>query len=170
MNLDRAVVDAYNRQWSMVNTFTVEFHMPPALIDLVGQFYDDINLNIISVTTPDFTNDPIESFIANRWFIQNGKDTLYRFSMTFRDHDQMSLYRRFMKIYNYAKENYFDDIAMTIIISKDGDWHNEEDKILMTLEGTLVEAVSNISFSNDTESQIAEFTVSFKSNKPTVLE
>lgn len=169
MKLDRAVIEAYNRQWSMINTFTVEFHLPPSLIDLVGQFTDDINLNIISVTTPDFANDAIESFIANRWFIQNGKDTLYRFSMTFRDHDQMSLYRKFMKIYNYAKEHYFDDIAITINILKDGDWYNEEDKLLMSFEGTLVEAVSNLSFSNDTENQIAEFSVSFKSNKPTVL-
>lgn len=171
MKLDRAVIEAYNRQWSMVNAFTVEFHLPPALINHIGgQIQDDINLSIISMTTPDFTNDPIEAYIANKWFIQNGKDALYRFSMTFRDYDQMGLYRKFMKIYNFAKEQYFDDVAMSVIVTKDGDWYNEEDKILINLDGTMVESVSNISFNNDTENQIAEFSVNFKSNQPVVIE
>ena len=93
-----AITDAYNRRWSMINTFTVEIHLPSYLRGKVGSFDEDINLNIVSVTTPDFTNDPIEVFVANRWVIQNGKDSLYRFTITFRDHNQMSLYKKFMTI------------------------------------------------------------------------
>lgn len=163
-----AINDAYNRRWSMINTFTAEIHLPSYLRSKVGSFDEDINLNIVSVTTPDFTNDPIEVFVANRWVIQNGKDSLYRFTITFRDHDQMSLYKKFMRIYNLTKENYFDDIKMNIVINKDPDWANESDKKFMHLWGVLVEGVSNLSFSNDTENQIAEFTVSFKCNSPVV--
>lgn len=170
VKLSEGIKEAYQRKWSMINTFTVQIILPPALIGKVGVLGDELNLNIISVLTPDFTNDPIEAFIANKWFIHNGKDQLYRFSITFRDQDQMKLYRKFMTIYNFAKENYFDDIKMTIIIMKDGDWDNEYDKSLMTLDGALVEGVSNLSFSNDTENQIAEFTVNFKCNAPYVLD
>jgi len=169
LKLDQAVVEAYNRQWSMVNTFTVQIDLSPELTDLVGGFRDDLNLSIISITTPDFVNDPIESFIANRWFIQNGRDALYRYNITFRDYDQMNLYKKFMKIYNFTKTNYFNKASMNIHITKDGDWFNELDKKFLELDGTLVEAVSNISFSNDTENQIAEFTVSLKCNKPSLI-
>ena len=163
-----AINDAYNRRWAMINTFTVEIHLPWYLRGKVGSFDEDINLNIVSVTTPDFTNDPIEVFVANRWVIQNGKDSLYRFTITFRDHNQMSLYKKFMRIYNLTKENYFDDIKMNIVINKDPDWANESNKKIMHFWGVLVEGVSNISFSNDTENQIAEFTVSIKCNSPVV--
>lgn len=89
--------------------------------------------------------------------------------MTFRDYNQMYLYSKFMQIYNLTKENYFDDVALTIILYKDSDWLNEYDRPFMVFYGTLVEGVSNLSFSNDTEAQIAEFTVNFKCNQPVVL-
>lgn len=168
MKLADGIQAAYNIKWSMINTFTVQINLPQYLVNIIGSFNDSINLNVISFTTPDFQNDPIESFIANKWFIQNGRDTLYRFSITFRDYDQMDLYRKFCLIYNLTKENYFNDIAMSILISKDADWYNEKDERFIDLDGVLVEGVSNLSFSNDTENQIAEFTVNFKCNKPQV--
>lgn len=170
MKLSAGITQAYERKWSMVNTFTVQFILPPYLDSAIGGISSaDINLNIVSMQTPDFTNDPIEIFVANKWVIQNGKDSLYRFSITFRDENQMSLYRKFMAIYNETKQQYFDNVAMTIITYKDGDWYDEDpDKILLYLDGALIEGVSNLSFSNDTENQIAEFTVSFKCNNPAV--
>lgn len=168
MRLSDGIRLAYDRKWSMINTFTVQFIIPQALVDVVGELDDDVNLNVVNANTPDFTNDPIEAFIANRWVIHNGKDSLYRFSMTFRDYDQMSLYRRFMKIYNFAKDNYFDDASMKVIIDKDPDWDNERDKKFMEFDGCLVEGVSNLAFSNDTENQVAEFTVNFKCTTPKI--
>lgn len=167
LKLTDAIQLAYQRQWSMINTFTVQLIMTDKLTAKVGAFGDDINLNIISLQTPDFTNDPIEVFVANQWVIGNGKDSLYRFSITFRDHDQMSLYRKFLKIYNMTKDNYFSDMQMQVIVDKDGDWLNEDSRRLFEFNGTLIEGVSNLSFSNDTENQIAEFTVSFKCTTPT---
>lgn len=159
---------AYERKWSMINTFTAQFIISGPLLGEVGEIGDEANLSIISFQTPDFTNDPIEAFIANKWTIHNGRDSLYRFSMTFRDYDQMTLYGKFMKIYNFAKENYFDDASMKIIIEKDADWQHESPKKFMEFDGCLVEGVSNIAFSNDVESQVAEFTVNFKCTTPEV--
>jgi hypothetical protein len=171
MKLSDGIKKAYDTQWSMVNTFTVQIDVPLFFVDEDIDFFgDELNLNVISVQTPDFTNDPIEVYIANKWVIQNGKDALYRFSITFRDQDQMSLYKKFMKMYELTKDSYFDEVAMTIHIRKDADWSNEEEKPLMKFEGVLIEAVSNLALSNDTENQIAEFTVNFKSNSPYVLD
>jgi len=164
--LSDAIHDAYERKWSMANTFTVQINIPNYLSNYIGQFDENINLNLISVTTPDFTNDPIEVYVAGKWIIQNGKDTLYRFSMTFRDHDQMYLYRKFLTMYRLIKDNYFDDVASEIIISKDADWFNETDAKLLILEGSLIEGVSNLDLNNNNENQIAEFTVSWKCTTP----
>lgn len=164
MNISDSIKQAYERQWSMINTFTVQFNLTPFLIEKVGNsITEDINLNIISLNTPDFVNDPIESFIANKWFIHNGRDQLYRFSITFRDQNQLELYRAFLKIYELTKYNYFDDVAFSLRISKDADWADESEIVLMDLNGTLIEGISNLAFSNETENQIAEFTVNFKS-------
>jgi hypothetical protein len=162
VKLSEGIQKAYERKWSMINAFTVQIQLPENLIQKVGVIDEDINLNIISVNTPDITNDPIESFIANKWYIHNGKDELYRFSMTFRDQDQLSLYKKFYSIYKISKENFFDDVAMNININKDPDWKSENIKLFASYSGVLIEAISNLSFSNDTENQIAEFTVSFK--------
>ena len=162
MKLANAVKQAYERAWSMINTFTIQIDLSTNMSNVVGRFTEDINLNIISFNTPDYTNDPIASFVANKWLIYNGRNQLFRFSITFRDQDQMLLYRVFCKIYNYTGQNYFDDSAMTITITKDADWFQESDKKFMILEGVLIEGISNVSFNNTTENQIAEFTVNFR--------
>ena len=57
---------------------------------------------------------------------------------------------------------------MEIKIYKDADWHNENNVPFMTFNGTLIESISNISFNNENENEIDEFTVNFKSNAMTV--
>lgn len=174
MILAKGIQQAYETKWSMANTFTILMPIPQAILDnliLDGnnldadfnhEFGDQINLHIISMDTPDFTNDPIEAFVANKWRINNGKESVKQFTMTFRDHNQMSLYRKFLHLYDVTKVSYFDDVAMTITILKDADWAGEEDQVFMQINGAIVMAVSNISLNNTIESQIAEFTVTFK--------
>ena len=125
----------------------------------------DLNLCIKSITTPDVTNTPIEEYIANKWFIHQGRQELYRFSITFRDLDQMKLYREFHKLYKDQRNNYFDDICMQVKILKDSDWYGEPvTKEFMTFEGTMIENISNVSFNNENENEIVEFSVNFKAN------
>jgi hypothetical protein len=170
MKLSDGIQRAYNTKWSMINTFTVKITAAEKMVNAkkITQF-DDINMNIVSIETPQFTNNPIQSFVANRWRIHNGHDSLYQFTITFRDQDQMSLYRKFMSIYGFTKENYFDDCKLNIKISKDADWVDEADSLLFEFDGCLIEAVSQLSFSNNTENQIAEFSVSFKCNSAIVV-
>lgn len=174
MILAKGIQQAYETKWSMANTFTIELFIHQKVLDnliLDGnnldfdfkkEFSDQLNLHIVSIQTPDFTNEPIEAFIANQWRINNGRESVKQFAMTFRDHNQMSLYRKFLHLYDIAKVSYFDDIAMSMNIIKDADWSNETPQLLMRINGAIVMAVSNLDLSNTTESQIAEFTVTFK--------
>jgi len=168
MKLSNGIEQAFNRRWSMINTFTIQIYLSNEMASKVGWFSDEINLNVISFNTPDFTNDPIASWVANKWMIHNGRDQLYRFNMTLRDQNQMALYKKFLEIYKETRNNYFDTVAMQIVVIKDPDWIDEADSHLMTLGGCLIEGISNLSFNNTTENQIAEFTLSFRCNKVTI--
>lgn len=154
----------------MTNTFSVQIEMPPKLISKFGDFDRDIDLHILSIQTPDFQNSGIEAFVLDRYFIQNSIDALHTFSITFRDHNNMALYRKFVNIYKYIKNHYFDDVALNIILTKEEDWNGQGDEILMTLEGTLIDSVSNLDFGNESENEIANFTVNFKTNNITVVK
>lgn len=171
MNLKDGIAKAYETHWSMINTFTVEFQFGDNMnmVDLLRTDFDDsLNLHIVSVTTPDFQNSPIETFIGNRWRVQNGRDELYKFSITFRDKDQMRLYKSFYNLYRETKEQYFDNCSFDVIIYKDADYYDETDKKFMSLNRTIIESLSQLQFSNDTQNQIAEFTVNFKCIAPNI--
>jgi hypothetical protein len=171
MKLKDGITKAYETHWSMINTFTVEFQFGNNVyMERLSRikFDDSINLNIVSVTTPDFQNTAIESFVGNRWRIQNGRDELYKFSITFRDRDQFKLYTAFYNLYRETKEQYFDNCSFSVIIYKDADYYNESDRKFMELNGTIIESVGQIQFSNDTQNQIGEFTVDFKCVSPNI--
>lgn len=159
--------------WSFSNNYTFQFIFTPTMMNAV-KWNDDtdgknINLYIVSADTPDFTNNPIEVYTGGNFRIHNGKDQLYRFTVTFRDFNNMNLYRKFINMYRLQKNLYFDDIATKVIITKGDDYGMGSDIKLMTLDDTMIEGVSNLSYNTTNEAQVAEFTVRFKSMSPQVF-
>jgi hypothetical protein len=170
MNFADGLSKAYDTKWSFINTFEVQFIFDSEMKQDIG--WDDlsdgnnINLHVVSIDTPQMTNQPIEVFIANRWVIQNGRDELYRYSVTFRDRDNMDLYRKFVRLYQRTREDYFDFVKFTVLLTKERDWLAQENSVLYEFRDTIVESVSQLQFNNTTENQIAEFTVNFKTTFP----
>lgn len=171
MNFADGLTKAYATKWSFINTFDVQFvFINPDIKDQID--WDDeidgknLALNVVAIDTPQFTNQPIEQFVANRWIIGNGRDELYRFSMTFRDRDSMSLYRKFVRLYQKTREDYVDNVKFNVLLTKEADWHGQANKLLFQFENTIVENVSQLQFNTTTENQIAEFSVNFKTTFP----
>ena len=168
MNLANGITQAYQTKWSFVNSFKVDLILPSTLLyeaDWTDYDNEQLQLNIVSIDTTQFTNSTIEAYVADKWVTHNGRDEMYRFTMTFRDQNQMELYKKFVKMYRATRLEYFDDVKITIDIYKEADWGNEVMSKLLTFENVLIESVSQIQFSNNTENQIAEFSVGFKSTK-----
>ena len=169
MDLAKGLLKAYETRWSNINSFRVHIRFSPSIknkIKWTNQDEENIALNIISIDTPQFQHQPIEIFIADSWKMHTGRDELFRFSLTFRDQDQMSYYTKFVMAYMYQKGDYFDNVKMSISLFKDADYLNESEKKLFELDNTLIESISQLQFNNTTESQIAEFTVQFKCLSP----
>lgn len=171
MRLSEGIVQAYKNKWSMANTFTVQFNFYSEGAGEIMQGFprEEINLNIVSIQTPEFSNSPIEVWVGNRWKTQNGRDNLYKFTITFKDMDQMKLYRAWHQLYNETKNQYFNNICFSVEVQKDPDWYYEGFNMpFMTFNQTVIESLSQLSFSNDNQNQIAEFTVGFKCVAPQI--
>lgn len=162
----------------MFNTFSVQIDIDPRLEVLVKQklnlsgekvFGSDLDIHVVKMSTPEFNNQGIESFVANKWRIHNGYDQLYRFTMTFRDHENLALYKRFYEIYEESKHNYFDIVSFKITLRKEADWHGQSDEPFFEYEGTMIEALGSVTFDNTNESQVVEFDVNFKCVSPNRL-
>lgn len=165
MNLADGLLIAQNTKWSFVNSFEVELDIKDALKTKCK--WSEVNperlqLAIISIDTPQLSNNPIEVFTGNQWRYNNGRDELYRFTITFRDYDMMNLYGKFISMYKETKEQYFDDATIDVKIYKMGDYHKETRRLVMDLSKCIIENVSQVQFNNTTENQIVEFSVGFK--------
>jgi hypothetical protein len=178
-DLRTIIADAYKKDWDLINAFTVEF-LGAGIINILNEnkldstaFDEAINSSIISVDTPQFNSQNIEAFVGGEWRLGNGRDEVYRFSVTFRDFNHLSLYRLFTKMYFKQRQSYFNNVAFTVILSKavglnsfsDGRKPTTDKKVFQ-FDETMIDSISQLQFSNNTEAQIAEFTVQFKSGKP----
>jgi len=169
MKFADGLIKAYETKWSYINTFSVQFTWSDEVKNMIGWTSGDdynINLNIINIDTPEFTNQNIEAYIGDRWVIHNGRDELYRFSMTFRDQDQLKYYKMFTTVYLLQKSSYFDDVKSVITLNKDADYIGEMDNTIFQFNDVMIDAVSQLQFNNTTEAQIAEFSVTFKCSSP----
>lgn len=158
------VVDkVHDVKWSFNNSFSLAITAPRFQIGNPSFTFDEnINLNVVSIQTPDISSDPVDVFVNSRWYTQIGRNALYRFSITFRDQDQLSLYKKFLQIYFTQKNNYPEDVGLGIVIYKDADWMGQTSKFAFSYETCLIEGISNVDLNNESETQIAQFTVSFK--------
>lgn len=169
-----------NTNWDIINSFEVQ--ITGNGIDNIlkvknlnsNDFQDAINKSVIEVNTPQFNSQNIETYFAAMWRLNNGRDEVYRFSITFRDFNQLALYRLFTKMYFTQTHGYFNDIKFNVHIYKtqglnsfNGD--NSEDNItkhVFDFKDTIIDSISQLQFSNDTEAQVAQFTVEFKCGNP----
>lgn len=172
MQLSKAISKIHDTKWSMVNNFTIQINndkLSSVIREDIGVFdQDELNLSLVNIQTPDFANTLISSFIANGWRFHTNYDNLYTMSLTFRDKNQMELYRKFLKLYESTKDQYFDDVKFEMIIYKDPDWYGEEQSKFMILESCIITDISNIDFNTTTASEIAEFKINVACAKPII--
>jgi len=159
---------AYNTKWSFINSFTVDLKFSSYISNVLNINGSLLNLNVKSFDTPSFVNQPIEVYVGDRWKIHNGRNELWKFTITFRDQDQLNLYKNFLRAYAAQKDRYFNEIKMGITLYKEPDHANEQQTVLFEFDDCMIDSVSQMQFSNETESQIAEFGVEFKTIKPAI--
>lgn len=166
-----AVPEVYKRRWSYIGTFTVQLFLPQALDNICHwskRFGSGVDLNVKDISVPQWGMSTFEDIIADRRMIAYDKFENFTVNITFRDQDQMALYRTLTRAFVASRKMYADDCACTVVVIKDADYKGEADKKLITFTGCLMTGISQLSFSNETKNQIAEFSVEFACIKPIV--
>lgn len=161
----------YKTNWSQVNNFELEINAIGRDVKSKVQKYKipfkDCKLAIKNFNTPQYSHDTIETFLADTYMRAVGKPAPVTFSFTVRDYNQLTMYRAFSILYAAQKVTYPEDSYLTIKLIKKADYINESDIILATYEQCLIDSISQVQFSNETEAQIAEFDVEMTSTKNT---
>lgn len=175
MKINNIVKTIQNTSWTQINNFSIQLNFVKSesnsyfkIVDLSEEL---LNAALISSTTPSYKNAQIAEYTGYEYRLHQGRDELYRFTLTFRDFNSniyssngsMTLYNIFRYIYAKGKYMYYDDIKMNIIVFTEDDFGTIKQPIFRT-STAIIEALSQLSFSHTTENQIAEFSVDFMCN------
>lgn len=169
MKLSEAVRKIYDTHWTFTNNFHIVINWEtPTISSFIGwDQNNDIDVNIVNFETPTFTTQPIESYIADKWILEDGVPELYNFNITIRDQDALKYHRIFLLAKIAQQKLYFDDYKFTVHFYKDADYKNEaESKELFKYENCKIASVGGLTFSNTEDAQIAQFTVNISCSMP----
>lgn len=160
MRLETMIAKAYVAKWDKINDFTV-------MIANQGgrdkEFYNQekFNLSLISIDVAPLNAASFDVFMGHRWYYGNGRADMARITMTFRSNDAFDLYKVFARRFESLQVDYPYNNYLQIKVLQDVPT-NEGTKLFTTFNNTIIENISQIQFSNTTENQIAEFTVTLK--------
>jgi hypothetical protein len=157
MNLEKMIKLAYEKDWTKINNFTISI---AGRGNVKVPLDVDLNLALISVTSPPLNSNPLEVFMGGQWYFTNGRADMARVTLTFRDFNKMSLYKSFVNMFELSLGDYPEKNYISIRIKLDDDTLDSSSLMLFT--ELLIENVSELSFNNTTENQIAEFSVTFR--------
>lgn len=166
MSFSSNVQQAYKRKWSFINNFTCMITPVGAALATASSAlaisWRDQELNIKDVTIPQYGFNPIEQWMTDQYRYAPGQPQAQTISITFRDQNQMELYRSFVRLFHISRSAYPEDCAISIAIYKDADYIGETAKQLVySAKKAIISGVSQVQFSNETEAQIVEFSVDF---------
>lgn len=174
MKLHEVITKAYTKKWSYSNNFFVQIKVE--MFSTLSQYAfilmgEELNMHITSISLPDLQAQPIEEWQVDRYRFQLAQDLPYKLTISFIDSDDLILWRSFSEAYTRTKQSYFDNVKMEISIYKESDYDPDQPRThLITYSEAIIESVSAVPFSNDSDQEIAKFTVSFKTQKYKLVE
>lgn len=167
-SLASRIKEVINTKWSMINTFTVDAKINDKLFQaskVNPELFKRENLNLVIKEFPlpqhSVSDTDSQTGLDNRHAM--GRIQEFSFDVTFRDRDQLVYYRAFKHMMDAARWIYPDEARIDFTVYKDPDYLGEDENCIVDkLKRCVINAISNVTFSQETEAQIAEFTVSFK--------
>lgn len=171
MAINDIITKIYDTKWDYANQFDLYITLPKGVskiqslktttrsaVDLkLLDNHDTLNTAVKTFTVPDYTTQPIETYVGGAWAYTTGIKELQKVDVTLRDFDEFYLYRAMTYILDGTKDMFPADQYWTLRVRT-----KKEGVVVFETSVAILDAVSNISFDRTNESQIAEFTVSFK--------
>lgn len=129
----------------------------------VNKTSDDINICLKDVVLPQYSGQFNEEIINGKWHFSRAADKAYNITLTFKDFNNGTLYRKFVNCLQVSRGNYSDacDFIIKVYLYN---LNNINICVLDTSEAQISD-VSQITLSNE-NNEILEFSVEFKMNQP----
>ena len=158
MNISDLSNNINSKNWTLTDNFTIQIDN-----DIQGNriTQEDWNISTISVSLPELSAGESEAILGGEYRLNSKIQDLFRFTITFRDYDQLKIRSYFENKFILQQLEYPDAISTNIRIDYVEDYGKSEGiKIFET--SALITNISGTTF-NNSESNIQEFTVSFSS-------
>lgn len=174
LSLHDAIKKIYNTKWTLTSNFAVFLETTSDSQKLWKECNlptTDLNLYLKDFRLPQCgSSTPIEDYINDRYRISQGVFDPVTITLTFKDYNSFSLYRSFLQFLYESRYRYPNEYLINIKVLKLRDHTDLESNFtVMSFEKCMIKNVSEVTLSNETESQIAEFSVEFKTSKePTI--
>ena len=166
-SLASKIKEVVNTKWSMINTFTVDITIGSKLLKAAKvnpELFNRENFNLVLKEFPlpqsNVADTESQTDIINRHTM--GRIGECSFDVTFRDRDQLVYYRAIKRMFQAARWMYPDDIGISFKVYKDPDYYGEDMIEVDNLNRCIMTDISAVNFNQETDAQIAEFSVSFK--------
>ncbi len=170
ISLHDAISKIYNTKWTLTSNFAIQFTGNAGGLWEKTFGNTDFNLYIKNFELPQYgSSELIEDFINNRYRMAQGVYDVASFAITFKDFDNFSLYRKFLKFLVESKNKYFDEVSFNIDVFKLPDHPGQTEMKMATVEKCFLKYVSKITLDNENTGQIGEFTINIKSSSPPIM-
>lgn len=142
--------------WNKANQFYIDVQ---PLKGSVPVSMDEFNASLISIDVPDVANENYEDYIAGKFYVAYGRNSIYQITATFKDVWPNKMYTFFNEYLVKNRKQYTDDCKWTIRVDTTypGGSRNE----VLNVDDALLVGVSNLSFDHSND-QILEFSVTWK--------
>jgi len=114
------------------------------------------------VILPEINSAPVEDWIGEEWRFATGRLENYHFTITFKDFDNFTLYRKFANAMQKYSRMYPDDKKLDIMIKTSDDFGVDSFSPIATFKDTVLVAMSGSTLDNSAVASVAEFSTTFK--------
>lgn len=165
-NLSNAYNKLKNTKWSFSNTFRCVFNfnkMNSKTTEINGvNFANEVYL--VKANIPALSATPEVNWIDHRNFQTMSTVELMAVNIEFIDHDQLELYRFWSKHFMDQLDDYIDNYKFSIEFTKLPDNPGEEEFVIAKMEDCVVDSVTQLDFSSNSEGSgtILTFGISIK--------
>jgi len=159
----RKNIEAKQKKWQDPSKFSIE--MTGAGHSLIGfPTAEDLSLACQGIQLAELTITPIEQWIGEEWRFAQGRLENYQISITFKDYDDFTLYKKFSEGIQRMTREFPDDCKIDVKISATDSFQINTFVPVVTFKDCLLISVGGAMLDNSAVASVAEFSITMKAS------
>jgi len=154
-------IAAKQPKWQDASKFSISvIGAGASILNLPGP--DILSMACQGISLAELNTTPIEDWIGEEWKFATGRLENYQISITFKDYDNFTLYKKFAYALQEFTRMYPDDQKIDIKIDTSDDFGVNAFQPTVEFKDCMIIAVSGATLDNSAVASVAEFSVTLK--------